>query len=162
VDNAKKAHKIRMAISILNDVLKTVEEPALPAFKRGDISLKPGDPEKWLFIHNGAGCGKWLSHPGNVWTSDSREFKQLVRFATRAEWASHFPGEPYPLAPTLLKTEYTGIGAVLRKSTTNDGWLLSTRCVETRHRCGLIMAKAIAAEKLDVPDDVELKWEIVE
>lgn len=162
MDNDKALNNVKAAIGLLQQLRKELEAPPWPAFKRGDISLAPGDSETRLFIHDGLGSGRWVSHPDNEWTLDSRELKHRVRVATRMEWAKHFPFEPYPYAPNAWRAMHDGRVAIIRRSTTGDGFLMTVSCLETRHRASLHFVKACAAEKLMVPDDVELKWEIVE
>lgn len=162
MDNDKALNNVKAAIGLLEQLRKEMETPPPPAFKRGDISVEVGCFAPERFIHDGAGRGRWVKYPDNLWTPDSREEKKLDRFATRAEWEAHFPGEPYPYAPTSWGVTYNYRAANIRKSTTGDGWLLTMDCVESRYRTSLHHVKAIAAEKLCVPDDVDLKWKIVE
>ena len=159
MDNEKALNNVKAAIGLLEQIRKEMEKPPTPAFKRGDISRCDSGS---LWIHDGKGNGRWVEFCTNTWTVDWREPKTRVRFATRAEWALHFPVDPYPLAPKAWRAQWNCDDVRIRKcDKAQDGWILTHKGFD-HWRSSLHVLKGLGAVLLRVPDDVELKWEIVE
>lgn len=156
MDNEKILNNVKSAIAFLELIRKEMEKPPTPSYKRGEITLYAGRS----CIHDGRGNMRFLVTPYGGWRpSEADAMGGTPWFARRAEWNEHFL-EPYPLAPKAWQAAYDGKNALIEKH--KLGWTVHTVGTGENTLESLHVAKGIAAARLGVPDDVELKWEIVE
>lgn len=160
MDNDNAVNSVITAIGLLERV-RDFLTPKPPILLRGDISVVLG--ETW--IHSGAGQCRLLSHPEGVWYAPDYVHHIRSRVCTRAEWATHFPGEAYPYAPLGWKARFNGHETVI--SRIKEGWQAvhihpgGLRIIDPV-LTSLHQVKGGIAAYMGVPDSEDLEWEIVE